>query len=124
MIAADTSSLSAFLARDPGPDIDLVRSHLRAGDLVLPPVTLTEALSSPLVTPEAVAILLTLPLLANTDGYWERVGAVRRFLRSKGLRARLGAALIAQACIDADVPLITRDSDFRHYAAHCGLQLA
>jgi predicted nucleic acid-binding protein len=124
VIATDTSSLSAFLARNPGPDVDIVRAHLRAGDLVLPPVTLTEALSSPLITAEAMALLLTLPLLAETDGCWERAGGARRLLRSKGLRARLGDALIAQACVDANVPLITRDSDFRHYAAHCGLRLA
>jgi len=32
--------------------------------------------------------------------------------------------LIAQACIDNDVALITRDADFRHFAKHCGLKLA
>jgi hypothetical protein len=31
---------------------------------------------------------------------------------------------IAQSCIDADVKLITRDRDFRHFATHCGLKLA
>jgi predicted nucleic acid-binding protein len=36
----------------------------------------------------------------------------------------LGDALIAQSCIDHDVPLITRDTDFRHFAKHCGLKLA
>lgn len=124
MIATDTSSLSAFLARNPGRDVDLVRSHLKSGDLILPPVTLTEALSSPLITAEVSAILLTLPLLANTDGYWERTGGARRLLLGIGLRARLGDALIAQACIDAEIALITRDNDFRHYATHCGLKLA
>jgi predicted nucleic acid-binding protein len=31
--------------------------------------------------------------------------------------------LIAQSCIDHDVALITRDADFRHYAAEGGLKL-
>jgi len=31
---------------------------------------------------------------------------------------------VAQACIDADVPLATNDADLRHFAAHLGLKLA
>jgi len=34
----------------------------------------------------------------------------------------LADTLIAQICIDHDVPLITRDKDFRHFAKH-GLRL-
>jgi len=124
VIASDTSSLSAYLSGEQGPDVALIDSHVLANTLILPPVTLAEALSSPLITAGVVALLTTLPLLAINDGYWERVGATRRLLRHKGLRARLGDALIAQSCIDADVPLITRDSDFRHYAVHSGLKLA
>jgi predicted nucleic acid-binding protein len=45
-------------------------------------------------------------------------------LITKGFKARLADALIAQACIDSDVALITRDRDFRHFAKHCGLKLA
>jgi predicted nucleic acid-binding protein len=33
-------------------------------------------------------------------------------------------ALIAQCCIDADVPLIARDKDYRHFESWCGLKLA
>lgn len=40
-----------------------------------------------------------------------------------GRRARLGDALIAQACIDADVPLLTRDADFQVFAEVGGLKL-
>jgi len=35
----------------------------------------------------------------------------------------LADTLIAQSCIDYRVPLITRDSDFRHFAKYCGLIL-
>jgi predicted nucleic acid-binding protein len=35
-----------------------------------------------------------------------------------GFKARLADALIAQACIDHDVALITRDKDFRHFVRH------
>jgi predicted nucleic acid-binding protein len=57
-------------------------------------------------------------------GYWERAGHNLRLILSKGSRARLADALIAQCCIDADTPLITSDTDFRHFERWCGLKLA
>jgi predicted nucleic acid-binding protein len=40
---------------------------------------------------------------------------------AKGLKARLADTLIAQSCLDHGVPLITHDTDFRHFAALRGL---
>jgi predicted nucleic acid-binding protein len=34
-----------------------------------------------------------------------------------GFKAKLADTLIAQSCLDHDVPLITRDGDFRHFVA-------
>lgn len=124
MIAVDTSSLSAYFAGDQGPDVELVHTHMVAGTLVLPPVVLAETLSAPHLPPAMDRIVTSFRRATITDGYWERTGALRRTVRGKGLRARLGDALIAQTCLDNDLPLVTRDSDFRHYAAHCGLKLA
>ena len=42
---------------------------------------------------------------------------------AKRLRARLADTLIAQACVDHRVPLITRDVDFRHFAKHAALKV-
>jgi predicted nucleic acid-binding protein len=36
---------------------------------------------------------------------------------AKRHKARLGDALIAQSCIDHGIPLLTRDRDFRNFAA-------
>ncbi|BCW87068.1 hypothetical protein sos41_01940 [Alphaproteobacteria bacterium SO-S41] len=124
MIATDTSSLSAYFGGQKGRDVDLVHDHMAAGSLILPHVVLAEALSAPDITPALMAIISAFQRATISDGYWERCGAARRLLRTKGLRARLGDALIAQACLDNDLPLVTRDADFRHYAAHCGLKLA
>ncbi|MCC6918150.1 MAG: PIN domain-containing protein [Alphaproteobacteria bacterium] len=124
MIAADTSSLSAHLSGELGQDVSLVEAEVRKGALYIPDVVLTEALSAPGLTPALQAALLKFRRVPLLDGYWERAGEARRLLRSKGLRARLGDALIAQACIDNGAELITRDSDFRHYAQHCALKLA
>jgi predicted nucleic acid-binding protein len=65
-----------------------------------------------------------LALLELGDGYWLRAAQARRALHRHRLKAKVAYALIAQSCIDYDVALITRNRDFRHFAKHCGLQLA
>lgn len=123
MIAADTSSLSALLAGEEGADIEKLAEAMRGSSLALPPAVITELLSDP----KAAAIASKLGSLAMLDlkaGYWRRAGETRAKLKSRGLKANLGDALIAQSCIDHDVALITRDQDFRHFAKHCGLRLA
>ncbi len=123
MIAADTSSLSSFLLGESGTDIEKIAEAISSGRLVLPPVVVTEILSAS----KSVALarpLLAVQLLELGDGYWHRAGTNRYLLRQKNLKAKVADALIAQSCIDHDVALITRDTDFRHFAAHCGLKLA
>ena len=124
MLAADTSSLVAYFAGANGNDVTLVDTALSQGTLNLPPIVLTEVLSSPKSRVQLEPILSLWPLLPISDGYWQRAAATRGLVLAKGLRARLGDSLIAQSCIDHDVPLITRDEDFRHFAKHCGLKLA
>lgn len=125
MIASDTSSLAAFLAGDQGAeDVRKLREAMKAAELTLPPATLTELLSNPRTIAQAKALIAGVRVLEVSVGYWERVAECRARLIAKKLKARLADALIAQSCIDADIALITRDRDFRHYAAHCGLKLA
>ena len=38
-------------------------------------------------------------------------------------KARVADALIAQSCLNQSTPLVTRDKDFRHFAAAAGLPL-
>jgi len=121
MIAADSSSLVSLLNNQDGEDTALLLQAIESGQLVLSPVVITEILSG---APSLDTILTDVTLLAIQDGYWQRAGASRRMLMAKGLKAKLGDALIAQSCIDHDVALITRDGDFRHFAQHCGLKLA
>jgi predicted nucleic acid-binding protein len=93
------------------------------GEAALPPVVLAEALSSPAVEQRFVDFVLTLPLLDVDEGYWQRAGDLRRSVLRDGFKAKLSDALIAQTCIDKNVPLITHDSDFRHFM-RAGLILA
>ncbi len=57
-------------------------------------------------------------------GYWQRAGLLRAHVIALGRRARLGHALIAQSCLDHDLPLLTRDRNFLAFAAAGGLKLA
>lgn len=85
------------------------------------PVVLTELLSDPKLPPDVAQLLSEIPLLAMEVGYWQRAGALRAKVLAKQRKARLGDALIAQSCIDSGAALVTRDRDFRAFAATAGL---
>jgi len=123
VIAADTSSLVAFLQGDAGDDVEMIQSALDQHQLVLPPVVLTELLSDPGLPVPVRSLLTGLPQLQLESGYWERAGLLRAKVIKQRHRARTADALIAQSCLDQSVPLITRDRDFRHLAKAVGLSL-
>jgi predicted nucleic acid-binding protein len=124
MIAVDSSTVVAYLRGDRGTDIDAFIATLRAGDVALPPAALAEILSDPQLPAEHRSLVLEWPVLDISEGYWVRAAASRAKLLSLRLRARLPDTLIAQSCIDHRVRLIQHDNDFRHFAKHCGLELA
>ena len=123
MIAADTSSMVAFLEGRDGDDIRVIQSALEHQQLVLPPVVLTELLSEPALPQTVRSRLAALPQLNIEPGYWERAGLLRASILKQRRKARIADALIAQSCIDQSVPLVTRDRDFRHFARAVGLAL-
>jgi predicted nucleic acid-binding protein len=124
MAAIDTSTLIAFFQGGRGADVELFESALATSDILLPPVVVSELLSEARLPPRHRAAILALPMLDLSEGYWLRAAEARVTLLTKKLRTRLPDALIAQACIDSDVALITRDTRFRHFAKYCGLKLA
>ncbi|MBV9569696.1 MAG: PIN domain-containing protein [Alphaproteobacteria bacterium] len=124
MIAADSSTIIAYFDNLTGADVELFDAALSAGEIVLPPPVLSEIFSDAQMPAQHAALVQQLPLLEIFDGYWFRVGRSRATVLAKKRRARLPDALIAQSCIDHDVPLIKRDGDFDHFAAYCGLKLA
>ena len=123
MIAVDTSSLVAFLSGEGGNDVESVDQVLELNQAVLPPVVLTEILSSPGLDRKVTRLIRSLPVLEIQPGFWERAGMLRAKVFGRKLRARLADTLIAQSCLDHRTPLITRDADFRHFVTHGGLQL-
>lgn len=124
MIAADTSAVLHFLHGFDSPARVLVREALSDDALFLPAVVVTELLSGVDQDPDLLTLLAGSTRIPLRRGYWERTGASRRTLKALGLRCRLADSLVAQSCIDADVALIAGDTDFQHFANHCGLTLA
>ena len=124
MIAADSSVVIDHFAGIATPQTAQFEGYLLGGVAVLAPATLTELLSDPRGGRNVGDILNDMKLLPLGDGYWERAGLLRAKVRQAGCKAALGDALIAQACIDADAPLLTSDTDFEAFAKLGGLKLA
>jgi hypothetical protein len=123
MIAADTSTWVAYLEGAKENDAELLRRALLDKQAVMVPAVLTELMSEPDLPPEVAASLVDLPLIHITAGYWERAGLLRAKVVAQGRRARLGDALIAQCCIDEEVPLLARGRDFRAFSEAAGIDL-
>jgi len=123
VIAVDTSTWIAFLQGDSGKDTELLDGALADRQVLMVPVVLSEILSDPKLPAEVAQTLSELPLIEIGPGYWQRAGELRAKVLGKRRKARLGDALIAQTCIDSGIPLLTRDRDFRPFAAAAGLDL-
>jgi predicted nucleic acid-binding protein len=121
VIAADTSTWIAFFEGKHGEDTQLLDRALQDRQVVMAPVVLTEILSAPEVPASVIAALSEIPSLEIEPGYWVRAGELRSKVLKTSRKARLGDSLIAQACIDAGVRLLTRDRDFRAFVEAAGL---
>lgn len=123
MIAADTSTWIAFFQGEAGEDVELLDRALKDRQVLMAPPVLTELLSDPGISSDVSKTLSELPLIDIQSGFWERAGALRAKVLAKRRKARLGDALIAQSCLDAGIPLLTRDRDFRAFAGTASLTL-
>jgi predicted nucleic acid-binding protein len=123
MIAADTSTWIAFLEGAPGHDTQLLDQTLADRRVLMIPAVFTELLSDPLLSSAVAESLMDVPMIDLAPGYWQRAGLLRAKVLSKRRKVRLGDALIAQTCIDRKIPLLTRDRDFRAFAAAARLSL-
>lgn len=124
MIGVDTSVVIPWFNGGDYPEVARFDALLRRNQVCIAPVTATELLSgvdAGEIETNLVEAVFWLPM---SEGYWERAGALRSKVRRSDRRAKLADALIAQACMDADVPLLTRDGDFKGFAELGGLRLA
>jgi predicted nucleic acid-binding protein len=120
---ADTSSVVAYIQGEQGSDVDLVDRALADCSLVLAPVSISELLSDPLLIPSLEKFILRIQQLEIKAGYWERAGKLRAKLMRRRYRPKIADTLIAQSCLDYQVPLITRDRDFSAFQELAGLRL-
>jgi hypothetical protein len=123
MIAADTSTWIAFFQGDEGKDIELLDQSLENRQVLMVPPVLTELLSDPKITADVSKTLSELPLIEILPGFWNRAGALRASVLARRRKARPGDSLIAQSCLDAGIPLLTRDRDFRAFAEAASLDI-
>ncbi len=123
MIAVDTSTLIAFLDGLDGDDVELLGQGLANRVIVLPAPVLCEILSWPALDSVLRDTVLELPVLYPDERYWYRTAQTRTRVLAARRRARLADSLIAQCCLDHDLPLLTRDSDFGSFAELVGLRL-
>ena len=122
MIAADTNVWIAYFSGEKNRNTDLLDHYNTQELVVLPPVVLTELLSAKGSTQELRIALQNFPIIEPDPQFWIRSAHLRKTLLNKGLKAALADTFIAQSCIDAKVPFITFDKDFRHYSSF-GLKL-
>ena len=103
------------MRNESGPDIDAITIGMLDQELFFPPMVVFELLCDPTLGDEKRRKLDNVDLLFIKDGFWQRAGLLRSKVVGRKRKARSIDALIAQSCIDHNVPLITRDNDFRHY---------
>ena len=123
MIAADTSTWIAFLEGGPGDDVQLLDKALADSQVLMVPAVLAELLSDPGLSSDVAETLAAVPMIELESGYWQRAGMLRAKVLAKRRKAWLGDALIAQACIDRGIPLLTRDKDFQAFVDAARLDL-
>jgi predicted nucleic acid-binding protein len=123
VISADTSTWIAYLQGEQARDTQLLDQALADRQVLMIPPVLTELLSHPKSSQELEEVALDIPLVPTKDGFWQRAGALRAKVLSKGRGARLGDALIAQSCLDHGISLITRDRDFQAFVEAANLTL-
>lgn len=122
MIGVDASAIIPWLKQDSGADF--LQELVAGGRAAVAPVTITELFSDKRGIDTVADAIKGFRVIDLTTGHWERAGAMRAALRTAGRKAPMADALIAQACIDANIPLLTRDADFKVYADLFGLKLA
>ncbi len=124
MIAVDTSTWIAYLQGEQSLDTKLLDQALADRQVLMVPAVLTELLSDPKLGVGVRELLEQVPLIEILAGYWMRAGVLRALVLRKKKKARLGDALIAQCCLDRQVPLLTRDQDFKNFVEATGLELS
>ena len=123
MIADTSIWIDHFLGK-PGDDLDLFRTALNEGRIMMAPAVLSELLSSTEMTSDIEKALSEMPFASPASTFWRDTGKLRRHLAKQGTKASLADCLVVQSCLEQDLPLLTRDKGIKKFAATAGLTLA
>ncbi len=130
-IVIDTCVWSLVLRR-PRPDsadpwVRAFRAHMDRGDGIhlLGPILqeLLEGLRIPRDLDRLASALQPFPLVPLGRDIYVAAARLRNTCQRAGIQAGHTDALIAAACIEHGLPLLTSDTDFAHIAEHCELIL-
>jgi predicted nucleic acid-binding protein len=113
----------AFFQGADGEDVTMLDQRLEHKSIILSPVVVSELFSNPGFRETHGRLIQEIPVLDLRPGFWQRAGMTRADLFRRRFRPKLADTLLAQSCIDAAIPLLTRDRDFLPFAGHAGLKL-
>ena len=123
MIGIDASVAIPWFEGADYAEVRLMGELVRNNTAMYPAVVVTEVLSGARATSALSAAFPDAVILPIQPGYWVRAGQLRSRIELLGRRARLADTLVAQACLDADIPLLARDTDFGVFEEAAGLRL-
>lgn len=125
MVVVDTDVLIDAGLTAPGPAAARVAELTRAGELAVSAVTVFELLQGSRTSVErlerAHALLSRATVLELTNDAAEMAAAVNRYLEQRGERIGEPDTLIAGTCLDARLPILTRNA--RHFGRVPGLEV-
>ena len=129
MIVVDSSVWIDFFHGVSTPEVERLDGLLGVTPLAIGDLILVEVMQG-FRTDQDVATarqlfrsLALLPMLGGSNA-WKAAENVRQ-LRRKGITVRKTIdGIIATACIEANLPLLFSDRDFRPYVEHLGLEVA
>ena len=124
MTVVDACVVISFLAGEATPEVEMLAALLSSAEAIVAPSTVTELLSDPSGGRGLAPLIDHFQTIEIGEGYWARAGQLRASVRRAGRKAALGDALLAQACLDADLPLLTSDRDFKVFTQLSKLRLA
>lgn len=123
MIADTSIWVDHFLGKS-GADLEHFKNALHEGRIVMAPVVLAELLSSKKMPSIVESLLLEVPFATPGPNFWKKAGLLRRLLAKQGINASLADCLIAQSCLEKNLPLLTRDKTIKKFAHKIELLLA
>ena len=123
MISVDSNVFVDFFRGTKNKAVDYLQKTLDEKQLLMNPFVLSELLSSPKLPKKTEKYLLALPRIEIGLEFFEKAGLLSRQIQMKGKGVSMADVYIAQACIDAEIPLLTNDKDHTSISEYSELKV-